>query len=103
MIKEGLVHKDVCTVFGKDFNAYAIGAKLYTDSNMVREPALNESSNHKVLEGWKKPFQPDGGIRILSEDLGTAIMKISSVKSEHWRIEALVLVFNDQEELQKGF
>lgn len=69
----------------------------------MREPALNESANHKVLTGWRKPFQSDGGIRILLGDLGTAIMKVSSVKSEYWRIEAPVLVFNDQEELQEAF
>ncbi len=103
LIEAGLVHEDVCTVFGKDLNAYAIEAKLCNDDNVVREPALNESANHKVLTGWRKPFQSDGGIRILLGDLGTAIMKVSSVKSEYWRIEAPVLVFNDQEELQEAF
>ncbi len=103
LIEAGLVHEDVCTVFGKGLNAYAIEVKLYADGSVVREPALNESANHRVLAGWRKPFQPDGGIRVLSGDLGTAIMKVSSVKSEHWRIEAPVLVFNDQEELQKAF
>lgn len=28
LIEAGLVHEDVCTVFGKDLNAYAIEAKL---------------------------------------------------------------------------
>ncbi len=56
-----------------------------------------------MLTGWKKPFQPDGGIRVLSGDLGAAIIKLSAVKFECWRIEALLLVFNDQEELQEAF
>ncbi|EJF78244.1 phosphogluconate dehydratase [Bartonella birtlesii] len=103
LIEAGLVHEDVCTVFSTDLNAYAIEAKLASDGHIVREPAIKESGNHKVLTGWRKPFQPDGGIRVLSGDLGTAIMKVSSVKFEHWRIEAPVLVFNDQEELQKAF
>lgn len=103
LIEAGLVHEDICTVYGKDLNAYAIDVKLCADGRVVREPALNESANHKVLAGWRKPFQPDGGIRVLSGDLGTAIMKVSSVKSEHWRIQAPVLVFNDQEELQQAF
>ncbi|UTO28758.1 phosphogluconate dehydratase [Bartonella harrusi] len=103
LIEAGLVHEDVCTVFGKDLNAYAIEAKLGTDGSVVREPALNESGNDKILVGWKKPFQADGGIRLLSGDLGTAIIKVSSVRSEHWRIEAPVFVFNDQERLQEAF
>ncbi|EJF87493.1 phosphogluconate dehydratase [Bartonella vinsonii subsp. arupensis OK-94-513] len=103
LIEAGLVHEDVCTVFGKDLNAYAIEVKLSADSSVVRVPALNKSGDQKVLSGWKNPFRPDGGIRVLSGDLGTAIIKVSSVKSEHWRIEAPVLVFDDQEGLQKAF
>ncbi|WP_254492283.1 phosphogluconate dehydratase [Bartonella sp. B1099] len=103
LIEAGLVHEDVSTVFGKDLNAYAIEAKLSADGCVVREPALKESGDHKVLAGWKKPFQPDGGLRVLSGDLGTAIIKVSSVKPEYWQIKAPVLVFNDQEELQKSF
>lgn len=103
LIEAGLVHEDIRTVFGKDLNAYAIEAKLCADGNVVRDPALKESGDHRVLAGWRKPFQPDGGIRVLSGDLGTAIIKTSSVKSEHWRIEAPVFVFNDQEELQEAF
>lgn len=103
LIEAGLVHEDVYTVFGKGLNAYAIEAKLYTDGRVVREPAVRESGNHKVLAGWRKPFQSDGGIRILSGDLGTAIMKVSAVKPEHWQIKAPAIVFNDQEELHKAF
>ncbi|WP_019219813.1 phosphogluconate dehydratase [Bartonella florencae] len=103
LIEAGLVHEDVCTILGTDLNAYAIEVKLDADGCIVREPAVKESGNHKILAGWRKPFQSDGGIRVLSGDLGTAIMKVSSVKLEHWRIEAPVLIFNDQEELQKAF
>ncbi|EJF96615.1 phosphogluconate dehydratase [Bartonella elizabethae F9251 = ATCC 49927] len=103
LIEAGLVHEDVSTVCGKDLNAYAIEAKLSADGGVVREPALKESGDHKVLAGWKKPFQPDGGLRVLSGDLGTAIIKVSSVKPEYWQVKAPVLVFNDQEELQKSF
>ncbi|MBB6159993.1 phosphogluconate dehydratase [Bartonella doshiae] len=103
MIEAGLVHENVRTVFGKDLNAYAIEEKLYTDGSVVRHHALKESGDHKVLTGWKKPFQPDGGIRVLSGNLGAAIIKLSAVKFECWRIEAPVLVFNDQEELQEAF
>ncbi|GAA5103254.1 phosphogluconate dehydratase [Bartonella jaculi] len=103
LIEAGLVHEDVRTVSGKDLSAYAIEAKLYADGNVVREPALKESGNHKVLTGWRKPFQSDGGIRVLSGDLGVAIIKTSSVSSEYLQIEAPVVVFNDQEGLQKAF
>ncbi|WP_208440330.1 phosphogluconate dehydratase [Bartonella raoultii] len=103
LIEAGLVHEDICTVFGTNFNSYAIEVRLDSDGRIVRKPAIKESAHHKILAGWRKPFQSEGGIRVLSGNLGTAIIKVSSVKREHWRIEAPVLVFNDQEELQKAF
>ncbi|GAA5100225.1 hypothetical protein GCM10023260_11850 [Bartonella acomydis] len=103
LIEAGLVHEDIFTVFGTDLNAYVIDVKFDSDGRIVRDPAVKQSGNHKVLAGWRKPFQPDGGIRVLLGDLGTAIIKVSSVKFEHCRIEAPVFVFNDQEELHKTF
>lgn len=51
----------------------------------------------------EKTFLSEGGLRVLSGDLKTAIIKVSFVKPEYRQIKAPVLVFNDQEELQKSF
>lgn len=59
------------------------------------EAVLKESGNDKVLAGWRKPFQSDGGIRVLSRNLETAIIKVSSVKPEYWHFKDSVLVFID--------
>ena len=50
-----------------------------------------------------KAFQPSGGIRVLSGNLGHAIIKVSAVKPERRIVEAPAIVFDDQEELQDAF
>ena len=103
LIEAGLVHEDVRTVVGEGLSAYATEPKLGSDGQVVREPAPEKSGDEKVLTGWRKPFQPDGGIRVLSGNMGAAIIKVSAVKPERWLIEAPALVFNDQLELQDAF
>lgn len=103
LLEAGLVHDDVHTVFGEGLEAYASEPKLGSDGSVIREPAPDVSGDEKVLAGWKKPFQPDGGIRVLSGNMGAAIIKVSAVAPEHWFIEAPVRVFNDQAGLQEAF
>ena len=103
LIEAGLVHEDVRTVVGEGLSAYATEPKLGSDGQVVREPAPEKSGDEKVLAGWRKPFQADGGIRVLSGNMGAAIIKVSAVKPERWLIEAPALVFNDQLELQEAF
>ncbi|EJF89390.1 phosphogluconate dehydratase [Bartonella tamiae] len=103
LIEAGLVHEDVRTVFGEGLHAYASEPKLNSDGTVIRDPAPIKSADEKVLSGWKAPFQADGGIRILTGNLGSSIIKVSAVKPERWLVEAPVRVFNDQSGLQEAF
>jgi phosphogluconate dehydratase len=61
------------------------------------------SLNPDILRPVADPFQPEGGIRLLTGPLGRAVMKTSAVKAEHMIIEAPAVVFEDQDELQAAF
>src|SRR5690606_5608658 len=52
---------------------------------------------------FRKAFQPTGGLRILTGNLGHAIIKTSAVKPRHRVIEAPAMVFHTQEALQQAF
>ncbi|WP_308765663.1 dihydroxy-acid dehydratase domain-containing protein [Bartonella raoultii] len=99
LMEVGLAHEDICTIFGEDLTAYAIKERLYTDNCVVHEPALRKSGHHTVLVRWRKSFQSDSGVCILSRDLDADIMKVSAVKLKHLQIKESVFVFNDKEEL----
>ncbi len=82
---------------------YAIEPKLGVDGNVVREPVPEKSGDDKVLAKVHSPFQPSGGIKVLTGNIGNAIIKVSAVKPERHVIEAPAKVFNDQSELQAAF
>ncbi len=88
LLDAGLLHEDVRTVNGEGLRPYAVEAKLSEDGGVMREPAPAASGDEKVLAPYAKAFQPTGGIRVLSGNLGHAIIKVSAVKPEKRIVEA---------------
>ena len=103
LLDEGLLHEDVQTVWGEGLRPYAIEVKLGADGGVVREPAPEKSGDEKVLAPFPKAFQPTGGLKVLSGNLGHAIIKTSAVKPERRVIEAPAIVLDSQEALNAAF
>ncbi|THV23668.1 phosphogluconate dehydratase [Peteryoungia ipomoeae] len=103
LLKAGFVHDDVRTVYGQGLSAYTIDPKLAEDGTVSRQASSEESADPKVLTTIDKPFQPNGGLKMLTGTLGKAVIKISAVKPERHVIEAPAIVFHDQQELQDAF
>jgi phosphogluconate dehydratase len=106
MIREladgGLLHRDVRTVWGQGLDPYMVEAKLDGEA-VTRVPAPEISGNEKVLAPLDKAFQPSGGLKMLTGNMGRAVIKISAVKFERHIIEAPARVFDDQNDLQEAF
>jgi phosphogluconate dehydratase len=103
LLKTGLLHDDVRTVFGQGLEAYTVEARLDESGAVVREQSPEESGDAKVLTKIETPFQPTGGLKMLTGNLGKGVIKISAVKPERHVIEAPAIVFHDQQELQDAF
>ncbi|PDQ19351.1 phosphogluconate dehydratase [Mesorhizobium sanjuanii] len=103
LLDEGILHEDVQTVWGEGLRPYAVEARLGADGSVVREAAPRESGDEKVLAPFKKAFQPTGGLKMLSGNLGHAVIKTSAVKPERRIIEAPAKVFNSQQGLNEAF
>ena len=103
LLKHGLVHEDVRTVFGHGLQAYTIDPRLGEDGGIVREPAPEKSVDPKVLASIETPFQANGGLKMLRGNLGKAVIKISAVKADRHVIEAPAMIFHSQQELQDAF
>jgi len=103
LLDAGLLHEDVQTVWGEGLGPYAIEPKLGSDGSVVREPAPEKSGDEKVLAPMPKAFQPTGGLKVLSGNLGHAIIKTSAVKPERRVIEAPAAVFDSQQALSDAF
>ncbi|MFZ1682042.1 MAG: dihydroxy-acid dehydratase, partial [Rhizobiaceae bacterium] len=71
--------------------------------HVARAPAPTSSGDDKVLVPVSRPFQPTGGLKVLSGNLGRAVIKTSAIKADRHVIEAPALVFENQEALQQAF
>ena len=103
LLKHGLVHDDVRTVFGQGLEAYTVDARLGENGTVAREPSPEKSVDPKVLSSIETPFQANGGLKMLRGNLGKAVIKISAVKPERHIIEAPAIIFHSQQELQDAF
>ncbi|MBY5868257.1 phosphogluconate dehydratase [Rhizobium leguminosarum] len=103
LLKHGLVHDDVRTVFGQGLAAYTVDARLGEKGAVLREPSPEKSVDPKVLSSIETPFQANGGLKMLRGNLGKAVIKISAVKPERHIIEAPAIIFHSQQELQDAF
>jgi phosphogluconate dehydratase len=103
LLDAGLVHEDVQTIWGEGLRPYTVEARLGADGGVMREPAPAISGDEKVLAPFPKAFQPTGGLKVLSGNLGHAIIKTSAVKPDRRVIEAPAIVLDSQEALNAAF
>ncbi len=103
LLDGGLLQEDVVTVAGGN------GLREYTKEPMKNLHAEadtvlwrdgpTESLDKEILTTVNNPMRPDGGLALLTGNLGRAVMKVSAVKRENWLVEAPAIVIEDQNEL----
>jgi len=101
LLDAGLVHRDIMTVAGDDLGAYAEEPWLDEGTLAWRDPG--PSADDSMLRTPAAPFQPDGGMRLVTGNLGRATFKTSAVDRERWTIEAPCRVFERQEDVAHAF
>ncbi|MFN3677897.1 MAG: phosphogluconate dehydratase [Sphingomonas pseudosanguinis] len=101
LLSAGLLHRDIMTVAGKDLSDYGQTAVIAEDK--LAWTPVGDSGDETILRPAAAPFSADGGMRILSGNLGRACIKVSAVERERWVIEAPARVFSDQSEVQAAF
>ena len=102
LLEAGLLHGDVRTVAGDGLARYTQEPVLGEGELEWREGA-RASLNEKILRPAADPFQPTGGLAVLSGNLGQAVIKTSAVKPERHVVEAPARVFHDQDEVKAAF
>ncbi|MBW7837262.1 MAG: phosphogluconate dehydratase [Sphingomonadales bacterium] len=102
LLDAGLLHRDILTVGGHDLRDYARAPAL-DDDRLVWRDVPRQSGDETILRDVTRPFAPDGGLRLVSGNLGRAIFKTSAVDGERWTIEAPARVFSDQDQVKAAF
>jgi len=102
LLKAGLLHDDVTTVLGKGLSAHCTEPFLNNDK-LVWKAVPEVSGDENVVRTVNAPFSHDGGLKLLTGNLGRSVIKISAVKPQHRLVEAPAIVFNSQEEFLHAF
>jgi phosphogluconate dehydratase len=92
----------VLTVAGKGLRRYQ-DEPFLEDGELVWKPGAAASLDESLLRPVSNPFDKDGGLRLLSGNLGRAVIKSSAVKPQHRVVEAPAIVFEDQDEMLAAF
>ncbi len=103
LIGAGLVHEDVRTVWGTGLGGYLRTPALDDDGGIAWHESASASANDKVIATVARPFSPEGGLKLLTGNLGRAVMKVSAVDPENQVVEAPAMVFDSQEGLREAF
>lgn len=102
LIGAGLAHDDIRTVYGSSLSDGARHPKVDGDT-LVFEDAPAVSADETILRSASKPFQADGGMKLLQGNIGRATMKVSAVDKSRWTIEAPARIFDDQNDVITAF
>ena len=102
LLDAGLLHGDTVTVMGKGLGAYAFEPWLQ-EGTLAWRAAPATSGDLDVLRPANNPFSSHGGLKLLTGNLGRAVIKTSAMKPEHHVVQAPAVVFEDQDDVIAAF
>ncbi len=101
LLDAGLIHGDILTI-GGTMADYARVPGLDGDALVWRDiPAA--SGDPTILRPVADPHAPDGGMRLLTGNLGRCVIKVSAVDEDRLTIEAPARIFSDQDSVIAAF
>ncbi len=102
LLNMGLMHADAKTCFRNDFGDFAVEPKLAGEDLQWR-PAPEASLDPDVIAAPGAPFAVEGGVRLLTGNLGRSVIKVSAVADEHHVVRGPAVVIDSQNALKPLF
>ena len=102
LLEAGLMHADAKSVMGESIASYSREPKL-VEGRLSWQDGPKASLNDRILRPAADPFQPTGGLRQLSGNLGRGVIKVSAVAPERHIIEAPCRIFHNQNDVKAAF
>jgi phosphogluconate dehydratase len=102
LIDSGVMHGDVATVAEGGLRAY--GRVPEQEGAQLRWRDLPTTPiDESIVRTAAAPFSEEGGLKLLTGNLGRAVIKVSAVPADRHIIEAPAIVFDSQEQLLADF
>ncbi len=102
MLDNGLLHDDVHTILGFGLRQFCKEPQL-DDGELAWREVQKKSLDEDILRPCSNPFSPEGGLQLLSGNLGRAIVKLSAVDPAYHVIAAPAKVFQSQQAFVDAF
>ncbi|WP_196140251.1 phosphogluconate dehydratase [Aliikangiella sp. G2MR2-5] len=119
LLQGGYLHEDVTTIMGEGLESYTFEPKLscnnrreifresgetqLSESQIDWQKVPQKSLDESIIRNATNPFSEQGGLKLLTGNIGRAVIKVSAVAEEHQVIEAPAKVFESQEDFQTAF
>jgi phosphogluconate dehydratase len=102
LLDAGLLHPDAKTVAGDGLDAYRQEPVLH-DGRLAWRDGPTASLNDRIVRPAGDAFAPQGGLKLLTGNLGRGVIKVSAVAPERHVIEAPVRIFHSQDGVKAAF
>jgi len=102
-----LLNEDVVNVMGQGLDSYeckpVLAEQADEQKSLSWSAPIGDSGDDEILASIDKPFAIEGGMRMVSGNLGTGVVKISAVEEQYQTIEAPCKIFETQDALKVAF
>ncbi len=102
LLDEGMLHEDVLTILGRGLRRFCVEPTM-SNAQLDWKDVQGTSLDTNILRPAADPFDAEGGLRVVEGNLGRAIVKVSAMSEEHYRIRAPALVFASQADFIEAF
>ncbi|MGC6517282.1 MAG: phosphogluconate dehydratase [Candidatus Puniceispirillaceae bacterium] len=102
LLSAGLLHGQAKTIWGTQLADYVVEPSL-SDNGLSWRDCQKHSLDNDILRPVSAPHASNGGLKMLSGDLGRAVMKISAVSEDRHKISAPAAVFECEADVKSAF
>ena len=103
LLEAGLLHDDANTILGEKSLPRFAEEPFFNNDQVNWRKGPDSSGDDSILRAASKPFSANGGLRLLTGNLGRSVIKTSAVKPEHRKVCAKAIVLDDQHQLKSLF
>lgn len=102
LLEADLIHDDVTTITANGIMDYLPTSQTSSDQKTDTKQTETRAIE-SLISSVKSPFQPDGGLMLMTGNLGRAICKKSALSPEHYHVDAPAVVFESQQAVIAAF
>ena len=103
LIQSGLMFGGCLTAWNKKLEDSLFIPSLDDQQTLVWQPVPNATLNNEVVRSVEQAFQAEGGLKLVTGNLGKGVAKVSAISVDKSKIAAPAVVFTEQNQVISAF